>query len=458
MSTLIMKRSLFILIALCLMSPAITLAQSTTLDSYIQQAFSNNNGLKTQQLQLQKSLYALREARSLFYPNISLLGSYNKADGGRTIDLPIGDLFNPVYSTLNQITASNSFPQLKNESILLNPDNFYDAKFRTVLPLVDAEIYYNNKMKKVMITQQQAGVNVYKRELVKEVKFAYYKYYQACKAIDIYTNSLQLVNENIRVNESLLRNGVRNSTALTRAETEKEKINASINESQNKRKNAQAYFNFLLNKPLTEIIVVDTTAVEQLPNIVEDKTDISQREELLQLKATTSIYNLNTQLKRAYLVPKLNTYLDLGSQGFNWQYNNKTQYYFWGVNLQWDLFAAGRNNYKIKQAALDRSASGIQYDDAENSFRLQLVQTLNNYNTALANYKSAQEQLILATRYYNDQLKIYKEGQLLYLELVDALNQLTTAELQQTITLANVHIAAAAIERNEASYPLNNNK
>jgi len=257
-------------------------------------------------------------------------------------------------------------------------------------------------------------------------------------------------------NDIVVFNGPSGDTAIIE-KPEKQKINASITESENNRKNAQAYFNFLLNKPLTEVVVIDTEAVAQLPNVVEDNAlDVTQREELLQLKDATSIYALNTQLKRAYLVPKVNTSLDLGSQGFNWQYDNKTQYYFWGVNLQWDLFAAGRNNYKIKQASIDQAGSSIAYDDAEKSFMLQLTQALNNYNSALANYKSAEEQLQLATKYYNDQLKVYKEGQLLYIELIDALNQLTTAKLQESITLANVHIAVAAIERNKASYPINN--
>lgn len=457
MSTTVNKKIKFIYIVVFFCCPLIAHAQQGVLDGYIHEAFSNNNGLKQQQLQLQKSLYALKEARSLFYPNVSFMGSYNKAAGGRTIDLPIGDLFNPVYSTLNQLTASNSFPQLKNESVLLNPDNFYDTKFRTTLPLVDAEIYYNKKIKKVMINQQQASVNVYKRELVKEVKFAYYQYYQATKAIEIYNSALQLVNENIRVNESLLRNGVRNSTALTRSETEKEKIDASITESENNRKNAKAYFNFLLNRALTDTIIVDAEAVSQLPAVTENNdADIARREELVQLKDVTSIYNLNTQLNKSYLIPKLNTFVDVGYQGFNWAYNNKAEYYFFGVNLQWDLFAAGRNNYKIKQAGLDLSTSKLQYDDAEKSFMLQLTQSLNNYSSALANYNSAKEQRALATKYYNDQLKIYKEGQLLYIEIVDALNQLTNARLQESITLAQVQVAAASIERNNASYPINN--
>ncbi|HXS35982.1 MAG TPA: TolC family protein [Flavipsychrobacter sp.] len=454
MFSIFTKGRLFIALSFSVLSTINTGAQ-TVLDGYINEAFKNNNDIRRQNLQLEKSLYALKEARSLFLPNIGLLGSYTKAAGGRTIDIPVGDLLNPVYSTLNQLTETKSFPQLKNTSVLLNPDNFYDAKFRTALPLIDAEIYYNNKIKKALITQQQAAVNVYRRELVKEIKFAYCKYYQAGKAIEIYNSALVQVNENIRVNESMLRNGVRNSTSLTRAETEKQKINASITQAQNDENNAQSYFNFLLNKPLETPIALDTDLFKQQDLIPGE--DINVREELTELKATDLVYNLNTKLQRSYLVPKLNTFIDLGSQGFNWDVNNKTAYYLWGVNFEWDLFAAGRNQYKIKQAALDVQSVEAQYDQSEKTFALQLSQAKNNYNTAVANYNSAKTQLSLASKYYNDQMKVYKEGQLLYIELLDALNQLTDAQLQLSVSVANVQVALADIERCNASYPLDKN-
>src|SRR4029077_16374161 len=199
-------------------------AQENALETYINTAFSNNQGLTSQQLQLEQSLYALKEAHALFLPNVSFGASYSVADGGRTIDLPLGDLLNPVYQSLNQLTGSTKFPNLQNKSVLLTPDDYYDARFRTTLPLINAEIYYNEKIKKETISGNRAAVNVYKRELVKEIKTAYYRYYQADKAIEIYNNALHLVNENIRVNQSLLKNGMRNSTALTRSETEKQKI------------------------------------------------------------------------------------------------------------------------------------------------------------------------------------------------------------------------------------------
>jgi outer membrane protein TolC len=452
MSTSIIKRISFM--ALLVLFGGKSKAQ-TALDSYIQEAFSNNDGIKQQRLQLDKSVDALREARSLFLPNVSLLAAYTKANGGRTIDLPIGDLLNPVYTTLNQLTATNSFPEIKNASILLNPDNYYDAKFRTSLPLINAEIYYNKQIKKVLITQQQAVINVYKRELVKSIKNAYYQYYQAGKAVDIYKNSLTLVNENIRINQSLLNNGVRNSTALTRSQTEKQKTDALITQAENNRRNAKAYFNFLLNKKLDSDIVMDTTVFAGTELAAARNTGSNEREELTQIRTGITAYGINTKLQRAYIVPKLNTFLDLGSQGFDWKYNNKTQYYIWGVNLQWDLFAAGKNHYHTLQAEKDVAYTELQLDNTEKALQLAQEQSENNYNTSVANYQSAKTQLVLAEKYYSDQVKIYKEGQLLYIELLDALNQLTNSQIQLAVTKANVLTSLAELERNQATYPIN---
>jgi len=432
-------------------------AQENALETYINTAFSNNQGLTGQQLQLEKSLYALKEAHALFLPNISFGASYSKADGGRTIDLPLGDLLNPVYQSLNQLTGSTKFPNLQNKSVLLSPNDYYDARFRTTLPLINAEIYYNEKIKKENISLNRAAVNVYKRELVKEIKTAYYRYYQADKAIEIYDNALHLVNENIRVNQSLLKNGMRNSTALTRSETEKQKIETSIAQATNNRNNIQAYLNFLMNRPLDSQIILDTasfvTESESLTGILNLNTD--GREELQELQSAIQTHELNRKLQSAWLVPKLNTYLDLGSQGFKMQYNAKTQYYVWGLSLEMNLFAGGLHKSRIQQATAGKQEAESNYQETSSQLKMQLVQSINNLHTAISDYQNAKNQLALAEKYYSDQFKVYKAGQLLYIELLDALTQLTNARLQVSVTISNVQVAYADTERNAATYPLN---
>ena len=454
MSTVVKLISLFMSLLLL----GSRLNAQPALDSYVAEALKNNQGIKQEQFHMDKAMQALNEARTLFLPSVSLLGSYTRAAGGRTIDIPIGDLLNPAYATLNQLTQTHNFPQLQNASVLLNPDNFYDAKFRTSMPLVNAEIYYNRQIKQQAITMQQAQVNVYKRALVKDVKTAYYQYYQALQAIAIYKEAERLIDKNITVNESLLRNGVRNSTALTRARTEKQKIVAAVSQAENNSQNARAYFNFLLNKPLDADISCDSSFFSNASLPAEDipgLKGVENREELQQINLKSSMLQLSRKMEQSYIVPKLSAFADLGSQGFNWTVNDKSRYYLLGINLEWNFFAWGQHNYRIRQVQSDADAAALQYDETEKAFRLQATQSLNNYQTAIANYHSAVSQKQLADKYYDDQLKAYKEGQLLYIELLDAQNQLTTAELQLSLAFAGVQIALAETERNLATYSVN---
>ncbi len=76
-------------------------------------------------------------------PSVNLTASYTLAAGGRVIEFPIGDLLNGAYATLNQLTASQRFPQLENQKILLAPNNFYDVKVRTTYPIFNKDIQHN---------------------------------------------------------------------------------------------------------------------------------------------------------------------------------------------------------------------------------------------------------------------------------------------------------------------------
>jgi outer membrane protein TolC len=58
-------------------------------------------------------------------------------------------------------------------------------------------------------------------------------------------------------------------------------------------------------------------------------------------------------MNKAYWVPKLNGFLDLGSQASDWKFNNKSKYYFFGFQLDFPLFSAGKNRNRIKHAELD---------------------------------------------------------------------------------------------------------
>ncbi len=424
------------------------------LDRYIQEGLENNQSIKQQTFALEKSVLALKEAKRLYLPSVTFKADYFLAAGGRTIDFPVGDLFNPVYSTLNQLTASNNFPQLENQQVLLNPNNFYDARFRTTMPLINLEIGYNKRIKEQQVSLQEMEVLVYKRELVKEIKTAYFNFLQTYEAVNLYNSALEVLNESLRVNQSLFKNGKANGATVLRAENEVVKIEAHRNQALEQQKSAAAYFNFLLNKDLKAEVIADSNIINQ-ETLAFTSQDISKREELQKLESAKIINQQLIALSKAKAIPNLGTFIDLGSQGFEGAFNNQTAYAFFGVSLSWDLFTAGRNQLKTKQAQMDLKALDAETSYIQNQLELQLQVSLNNYEVAQSQYQAASNVLVSSAKFYKDFLSLYKAGQALFIELLDAQNQYLQATLQVNIAQYNTLIKAAEVERAAATFNLN---
>jgi outer membrane protein TolC len=420
------------------------------LDNYILIGLKSNEVIKQHNFDIKKSVYALKEARSLFYPTVSLNANYTVADGGRTIDIPIGDMLNPVYSTLNQITNSNAFPALQNQSVLINPDNFYDAKIHTTMPLLNFEIIYNKRIKSQQSSLQKIELEIYQRELVKEIKIAYYKYLQSIEGVHIYEDALKLVKENQRVNQSLFKNDKINRTAVLRSDNEVIRIEANLETAKQTSNNAKSYFNFLINQKLDSEIEIDSDN-ENLPNVMVAENTLN-REELSKLNQVSEINENVNKLTQSYWYPKLSGFADVGFQDFDFEVNKDSRYYFAGLGLEWNIFSGNKNKYKIKQVELDSQKINSQTDNVKQQLLLQFQVSQNNLKSALEQFYADKNQKQSAQKYNEDITKLYKEGQAIYIELLDAQNQWVNAQLNTNISLYNSWIAFAEMERANATF------
>jgi len=420
------------------------------LDNYIQIGLKSNEVIKQHNFDINKSMYALKEAHALFYPTVTLNANYTKADGGRTIDIPIGDMLNPVYNTLNQITNSNAFPSLQNQSVLINPDNFYDAKIHTTMPLLNFEIIYNKRIKSQQTSLQKIELEIYQRELVKEIKIAYYKYLQSIEGINIYQAALKLVKENQRVNQSLFKNDKINRTAVLRSDNEVIRIEANLETAKQVNSNAKTYFNFLINQKLDSEIEIDAND-ESTPTILVNE-NTSNREELSKLTQVSEINSNVSKLTESYWYPKLSGFADFGFQDFDFEVNKQSRYYFAGVGLEWNIFSGNKNKYKLKQVEEDSKKISSQTDNVRQQLLLQFQVSQNNLKSALEQFNADKNQKESAKKYNDDITKLYKEGQAIYIELLDAQNQWVNAQLNTNISLYNSWIAFAELERANATF------
>ena len=132
----------------------------TILYDYVKTGLKTNLALKQQTFDLQKAKIDLERAKSLFYPQIGLNAQYTLASGGRSIDVPLGDLLNNVYSSLNQLTSSSKFPQVQNQSVQFLPNDYHETKIEVSVPVYNPSLSYNKKIKEELINTQQAEVNL----------------------------------------------------------------------------------------------------------------------------------------------------------------------------------------------------------------------------------------------------------------------------------------------------------
>lgn len=434
-----------------------TNAQNNPLDAYIDSAFENNIVLQQKNITLQKAGYALQIAKGLYYPTVVFQAGYQTADGGRDIQLPLGDLLNGVYSSLNQLTQSDKFPQLKNESINFLPINFYDAKVRTTVPIINADINYNKKINEQQLAISEYETSIYKRELVKMVKTAYYNYRTAADAVRIYETALKLAEEGKRVNEKLLENGKGLPAYIVRATSEIENVKAQIIAAEQQRDNAKRYFNFLLNRDQTAAIDTGTSSEPEMAaaqTLTAKEIATGQREELKALKEAVTLNATVLQMNKAAYYPKLNGFLDLGSQAQNWKFNAQSRYYMVGLQLDVPIFAGFRNRNKIKQSDLDVKNAQLTLDQAKQQLELAGNTAANNLLSAYHTFLSSQKQLEAAQTYQRLIDRGYKEGVNTYIETIDARNQLTQSQLAVSINQYKVLIAAAGVERETASFNL----
>lgn len=445
MFTSIINRVL-VLLLLC-GTPGLLLAQGP-LDQYIQEGLGSNLVLKEKQIGLQRGLLGLQSAKRLFLPSVNFSGTYTLAAGGRSISLPVGDLMNPVYATLNQLTQTNAFPQIENVEEQFLPNNFYDVKVRTTMPLINSDLIRNRNIQTMSAEMQEFEVAAYKFELVKEIRTAYYRYLMAIEAREIYTSAEGLVAQNLRVNRSLLDNGKGLPAQVLRAESELENIKAQIGSADANVANAQAYLNFLLNRPAETALVTEAMALpDSLPLLLADPGDIAQRPELGQLDMARAVTAEAVKMEQQYWVPRLSAFVDLGSQAFDFEFGEKSLYAMGGLQLDIPLWNGGRDQTDIALRTQGLRELENKRAQAEQGFALAATTRRNSTLAAYNAWKSTQRQIEAAEAYFRLVDKGYSQGSFSLIEHIDARNQVTQARLLANIRKYETLIGLAEYQR-----------
>jgi outer membrane protein TolC len=429
--------------------------QSTVLQQYIKKALAHDPAIVQQNYLAKKAYLATTEAKTLQLPTVNFNSTYSTAVGGRSINFPVGDLINPIYSTLNFLTPAQfpKFPEnaVPNINEQLVPKNFYDVRIKTQMPLINTDIKHNKNIKNSILNLQNTELPILQHNKVKEIKLAYFNYLKTHTAQKIYQSAAGMLFEIERINKMLIANNMASPIVLLRTQNEQAKIQAEHDQNKLNTQNAQYYFNYLLGVDYQSKITIDSSFLKAAVAIINTETLYP---EIKKLQAGLDLQQAILAQQKSFRKPKIGALLDVGSQGSLANITAKNPFALLGVSIDLPLYTAGRNQLKIQQQEQDILLARNQQAHVLAQLELQAAIAQNNFDASIKALPAKASQVATTNRIYTELNKKHSQGQANIIELLEVHNQLTNNLLQQSIAIIDTWIKHSEWERALAAYQI----
>jgi outer membrane protein len=427
---------------------------AAVIDAYVREGLKSNLGLRAQSLEVERSSAALDEARARYFPELAFAARYSRSEGGRTIDLPLGDALNPAYQTLNDLLVAQGqqpqFPMVQNETIAFLREREQDTRVTLRMPLIAPAIPAAVRAQRESLSASEYSHQALARRLKRDITVGYLTWASAVRTQGIVDASLALLNENLRVNDSLFRNGKITQDQVLRARAELLAVTQQSREARNGASQSQSYLNFLLNRPLDTAledaqiapdVSATTRALAELRQAALDN-----RPELAQLQALTRASEAQTRLARADRWPTLSLGADGGIQGEEYEFGRGSNYATISLLLNWTFFDGGARRAAVRQANAVARKTATQRDELTQQVQLEVQQTLDRLNTSADSLATAEARAEAARAAFRIASRKRDEGAISQVEFIDARSSLTGAELNLNVTRFEVLARQAELD------------
>jgi outer membrane protein len=437
--------------------------QEAVLDRYIEEGLRENLALRQKEFSYERSTAALKEARGMFMPSLGLEARYTRAGGGRIIDVPIGDLVNPGFRALNTLLQSfgqpAAFPtNLPNERIPFLREREQQTEFRVIQPVFQPALYYNYKIRSALRDIESLSRDSYARQLIADIQTAYYNFLKTEQVVLLLCRTDSLVSEHVRVAESLYRNGKATRADTYRAKADLYECRQNQAEGEKNRDLAASYFNFLLNHPLDSRIEKPEASlpIRETPWTEEyaESLAVSRREELRQLDRAVDLSGCKVAASRIAFLPGVAAVLEWGYWDEEYRFNSGNDFWTATVVARWNLFNGFQDKYKTDQAKLERRERQSEREAVRSQIRIQAHDAWEGVRVAAKSLAAARERLTAAQKSFELVDRMYGEGMAPQIELLNARNSMTQAEVGAAVCEYDCRIRFAELEKVTAMRPI----
>ncbi|MFL9451447.1 TolC family protein [Tolypothrix bouteillei VB521301_2] len=404
--------------------------QPITLAQALELAFRNNRDLQVAVLELKRSQASLRQSQAALLPTVSLNSSLTRSQ-----------------SASNQLSA-----ELSGDSSADRASTSFSSEAQ-----LSYNLYTSGRRKaSIREAEEQVRVDEFDVERITEelrlnVSTEYYDLQQADEQVRIYQSSVENAQASLRDAQALERAGVSTRFDVLRSQVNLANNQQNLTNALSQQRIARRRLAQRLNLAQSvDISAADSVKLAGLWNRTLEETIVQafqNRPELRQYLAQRNVYEQQRRQAISQLGPQVSLAASYELQD---QFNDGasvTDGYSVALQASLNLFDGGAAKAQAAQAKLNIAISETQFASQRNQIRFdveqyysQLQSNLENVQTATTSVDQAKEALRLA------RLR-FQAGVGTQTEVIDAENDLTTAEGNRVTAILDYNKALANLQR-----------
>lgn len=423
---------------------AIELTSAPGLAQYERDALADNLALGEKQLEIERRATERKAARASYFPTIDLNARYTHFLLG---GLDFGELINPAYAALNQLTGGQNFPT----DLELRLPLALEAKLELRQPIYVPAIGVATKLAGLGHKASEVELSIAKREVLAGVRAAYLGHARAAQVGALLRSTRALLEENLRVSKQLVSADKQTSDVVFRATAELAAHDQLIRQLADAERATARAVNQLRGKPLEEQIEAPARleVPKAMPQSLESLLALSRqnRSEQRLLGVSRQVTAAERELIGTSRLPTVAVAADYGIQSPDITPNADSDFATVSVVASWNLFDGRKDAHRRRAKGLELAATEVKQRQLVEQIELEVRNAYGAAEVALAAVTATAERVRSAQAAYDIISKKYAVGALPQIELIAARTALLQAGTDQITASTDYHLRLVELER-----------
>ncbi|MDB5273972.1 MAG: efflux transporter outer rane subunit [Chitinophagaceae bacterium] len=382
-----------------------------SLNQLIQTAFDSNPTLKNAAFRIMESRGMLASARSYYYPTITFDPNISRQQLAANRPSPIG---------------SNQLPEVRYTTINVPLDMSYEldvwGKFRRSSEAAEATL-----------RATQADYEVVKLNLSADIASNYFNLRLIDNQIQLYTNSLALRNNNLKLTSSQYNAGITTKLDVVQAEIEASTVESQLIEARRSRAVSENAIAVLCGIPVMNLRITARKGLPVVPKIpLEIPSDLLQhRPDIVEAEQNLIAANAQIGVADAAFFPSVKvTAASAGFQSsrFDNIFQRQSQTWIGGVGLSIPIFTGGRN-------IANKNIAEARYKESQAAYQQVVLNAFREVQDAMTNIEYRSQQSTVLKKVLNSahtsadmSKELYQKGLTTYINVITADRAVLDAE------------------------------